>query len=439
MVLDPSPLGFHALLRPVSQYAPLLGAAPRADGDGGLGSLAEANVALARSGRWRVNFVAFLRTDCELSAWGAWTACGASCLGSAGGRVGPQPPQARVRSVRKASFGGGKACPGAAERAQSRPCQLPRCAVDCVVGAWGAWERCNAPCGGVGARHRVRAMRVAPVGDGMPCPPRVSTRDCRRPSCGRAAALRAAAAASTAAATATAPAAADEARQQSHLVAHAVAQVVVDVRVRGPAAEQLAAPRTSAGAQRQLAVALARTFGVPPPSLSVALQARSDGVVRARVRMLLESRSAGAAVAARVGGAAAAALLGADFVTLVAPPRTLPYLSPRVREAQQRRSQQEQERTTLLRQIAVAVGTAALAAAALVAWRARSAAAPCGVHSAAKQGIARSEAVPLRRPVRTQDAGAVPAATNLQAALAAGVEAAARREFKRYEEDSAGL
>ena len=441
VVLDPSPLGFRALLRPLPEYAALLAQEQSV----------VANVALARGGRWRVQFVAFLRVDCAMAPWGAWTACGASCLGG-GARRRQQPPappplpppQSRVRTVLHDSFGGGKAC-HVSRRVQTRVCQLPRCDVGCIVGAWGAWGRCDARCGFAGSRHRARSVLVAAVGGGQVCPPLSATRDCRRAPCGRNTDVAATAAA--AAAAFSGAAAVDARKSRARFEAGATAQVILDLRVRGPAALQLADSRTAANALRELGAALARIFGVRPPSLVIS---RAGG--RLRVRILAQSMVAASAVAARATGADAATLLGSDLMALVAPPRTLPYLGAEARARQARQARQRQrsqrqreqkERSADERRVAGVAGAAALAAAAFFAWRASSAtvAAQRHLRSVPTHGVnSRAEAVPLRRPVVQAGGEGAPALSALQAALAAGVEAAARREFQRHEDEiSLGL
>ena len=163
------------------------------------------------------------------------------------------------------------------------------------------------------------------------------------------------------------------------------------------------------------------------------------------MRILAHSMVAASAVAARATGADAAALLGSDLMALVAPPRALPYLGAEARARQARQRQWEQkERGADGRRVAGVAAAAALAAAAFFAWRASSATAAAQRHLRpvlAQGANSRAEAVPLRRPVVQQAGGeGAPALSALQAALAAGVEAAARREFERHEDEiSSGL
>merc|ERR1711871_488319 len=83
--------------------------------------------------------------DCEVGEWGTWSACSNKCGGGT---------KTRKREVEKAAAEGGKC--GSLE--QSSSCNLDPCPRDCKVTPWGAFGRCDKPCGGgrmVQKRHIV--------------------------------------------------------------------------------------------------------------------------------------------------------------------------------------------------------------------------------------------------------------------------------------------
>ncbi|XP_010782510.1 somatomedin-B and thrombospondin type-1 domain-containing protein isoform X1 [Notothenia coriiceps] len=57
-----------------------------------------------------------------------------------------------------------------------RVCQISA-AIDCVVGSWGSWSSCTAPCG-VGSTERSRLVSVPPRNGGTPCPDLKQRRGC---------------------------------------------------------------------------------------------------------------------------------------------------------------------------------------------------------------------------------------------------------------------
>lgn len=93
-------------------------------------------------------------TDCKLTEWSAWGACDDDCR------------QARTRSVETPAAGAGSPCSGAQEESREcgDPC-VPVPDVDCVLGEWGAWGACDSTC----ARKRQRVVEVPQSGKGAPC------------------------------------------------------------------------------------------------------------------------------------------------------------------------------------------------------------------------------------------------------------------------------
>lgn len=57
-----------------------------------------------------------------------------------------------------------------------RVCQISA-AIDCVVGPWGPWSPCTAPCG-IGSTERSRQVSVPPRNGGTPCPDLKQRRGC---------------------------------------------------------------------------------------------------------------------------------------------------------------------------------------------------------------------------------------------------------------------
>ncbi|XP_064209356.1 somatomedin-B and thrombospondin type-1 domain-containing protein isoform X1 [Anguilla rostrata] len=64
-----------------------------------------------------------------------------------------------------------------------RVCQISA-AIDCVVGRWGGWSQCSAPCGG-GSKERSRQVTMPPRNGGAPCPDLKQRRGCfgQSPTC----------------------------------------------------------------------------------------------------------------------------------------------------------------------------------------------------------------------------------------------------------------
>ncbi|CBZ54470.1 putative thrombospondin type 1 domain-containing protein [Neospora caninum Liverpool] len=96
--------------------------------------------------------------DCEVSEWGDWSSCSATC----GGGV-----RKRGRQVMKPPSNGGRPCPPLTD---FDACGLASChGTDCEVAEWGAWSACSKNCGG-GVHVRTRAVLTEKRGNGRDCP-----------------------------------------------------------------------------------------------------------------------------------------------------------------------------------------------------------------------------------------------------------------------------
>lgn len=93
-------------------------------------------------------------TDCQLSDWTPWGGCSAKC-GTAS--------QNRTRKIISEASGGGTPC-DYQPLEQLQPCTgLPACVpVNCVWGLWSEWGACTATCGG-GTARRTRRIATSPL------------------------------------------------------------------------------------------------------------------------------------------------------------------------------------------------------------------------------------------------------------------------------------
>jgi Spondin-like TSP1 domain len=108
--------------------------------------------------------------DCKVGDWSEWSACSTTC--------GPGE-QTRERSVETAAAHGGKACPVLSER---RECQEKPCPVDCKVSNWTDWSACSAQCG-PGTQTRTRTVVTPPAHGGTACPALADTQPCNVKPC----------------------------------------------------------------------------------------------------------------------------------------------------------------------------------------------------------------------------------------------------------------
>nr|BAB47147.1 complement component C6 [Branchiostoma belcheri] len=115
---------------------------------------------------------------CQVGGWSPWSTCSRSCQGGT---------QARTRAITRHAAHGGSACP---TLRQSRACNLQTCPIDCIVGTFGNWTRCD-PCERKEERDRLVIRPSQFKGHGCPadlhetrpcltnepCPPKDSCRE----------------------------------------------------------------------------------------------------------------------------------------------------------------------------------------------------------------------------------------------------------------------
>eukprot|EP00929_Paragymnodinium_shiwhaense_P118522 TRINITY_DN90434_c0_g1_i1.p1 TRINITY_DN90434_c0_g1~~TRINITY_DN90434_c0_g1_i1.p1 ORF type:complete len:1555 (-),score=394.78 TRINITY_DN90434_c0_g1_i1:60-4724(-) len=102
-------------------------------------------------------------TDCQLSEWGPWTLCSASCDGGS---------RTKMRSILGLAEDGGKPCEGVLRKTEAcnpQPCEET---VDCQLMEWSDWNGCEEP--HPNQRFRIRGVKVSERGGGAPCADAVS-------------------------------------------------------------------------------------------------------------------------------------------------------------------------------------------------------------------------------------------------------------------------
>jgi hypothetical protein len=110
--------------------------------------------------------------NCQLSAWSPWSACDTSCGGG---------QQFRTRTILVQGSNGGIVC-DSTDLIETRSCNTQPCPVDCEVSAWGPWSACNTSCGG-GTRFRTRTILVAAANGGAACPSLIEYDTCNTQPC----------------------------------------------------------------------------------------------------------------------------------------------------------------------------------------------------------------------------------------------------------------
>ena len=111
--------------------------------------------------------------DCEMSRWGDWSSCSASC--GTGQR-------SRVRTVIREAANWGNKCP--TNREEVEPCEEAECRVDGGWSGWSRWGYCSESCG-TGTRSRSRTCsQPPPQYGGETCSgPSLETKECFLKNC----------------------------------------------------------------------------------------------------------------------------------------------------------------------------------------------------------------------------------------------------------------
>lgn len=83
-----------------------------------------------------IYFVFFTKVDCEVDKRSDWSECDKDCGGGS---------QIRKRKIIKEAKNGGKEC---GKLKETKECNTQKCSVDCKLGEWGEWSKCDKECGG---------------------------------------------------------------------------------------------------------------------------------------------------------------------------------------------------------------------------------------------------------------------------------------------------
>jgi hypothetical protein len=108
--------------------------------------------------------------DCQVSAWGKYSACTKSCAGGT---------KTRTRRVTVAARNNGKAC---AALSQTVACAKIACPIDCVLTPWGKYSACTKTCGS-GVQSRVRIISTKPLYNGKACGSMIQRKLCNAQAC----------------------------------------------------------------------------------------------------------------------------------------------------------------------------------------------------------------------------------------------------------------
>ena len=109
-------------------------------------------------------------TECEVTPWGDWSDCSATCAGGT---------HSRNRSVFRPENFAGDECP---QKEETRSCNADPCPVDCETTPWTDWTPCKGPCD-AGIQMRFRDTIVSPAHGGKMCGELDKSRACEPPSC----------------------------------------------------------------------------------------------------------------------------------------------------------------------------------------------------------------------------------------------------------------
>ena len=108
--------------------------------------------------------------DCVVTDYGPWGACSSSC----GNGI-----TTRSRHVLSPVQHGGKACPMLSDAVS---CASDPCPINCLVSNWGFWTDCTKTCGG-GQHTRSRLVVIKPQHGGVACPSMNQAATCGDPQC----------------------------------------------------------------------------------------------------------------------------------------------------------------------------------------------------------------------------------------------------------------
>ena len=108
--------------------------------------------------------------DCKMTAWSAWSQCTKTCAGGS---------RSRSRSVSVEAYFGGVAC---GHKAESDPCNMSNCPVDCQTTNWSGWTSCTKTCGS-GNQQRTKQIVSGTANGGKACPSTIESRACNVVNC----------------------------------------------------------------------------------------------------------------------------------------------------------------------------------------------------------------------------------------------------------------
>lgn len=108
--------------------------------------------------------------DCKVSDFSDWSECSAVCGGG---------QQHQDRFITQAPRNNGHECP---PLRNERDCNSQACPIDCQLGEWSPFGKCNKDCGG-GVSIRTREILVPPQNGGFPCGSTQDIQPCNTQNC----------------------------------------------------------------------------------------------------------------------------------------------------------------------------------------------------------------------------------------------------------------
>lgn len=111
--------------------------------------------------------------DCEFGPWSIWTQCSVSC--------GPGWRNRFRERIHQAYYGGIE-CAGSAHERENCTLLAKHCPIDCSVGYWTPWSKCDMDCGG-GKTSRTRPAIVEDRYGGAVCPHKEEHSVCNVDAC----------------------------------------------------------------------------------------------------------------------------------------------------------------------------------------------------------------------------------------------------------------